>query len=296
MTLSAVFIATSSIAFAHPTQVAFLNHFYAVVDSETVSAVERSSYLSGFIDYEKTTVSASDGESWTGRYLQGKSTYIELFGPDDYGGAEEGDVGLAFGTDRVGAINTMARHLFKDGAKFSRNVRRRNLDGQEVGWFRSIELEAKIDRAEFWAMEYVADYLDHPAANKEVAEAEWDLVSRERYNRDDYLGKLVEDVTYVAFHVSKEGIDELIPLILAAGYEIRESNTATVLLGQEAEIALFHADEGMSGLKELQFSLNRSVAEQHIERIGNSELRVGPGDIASWTFTLPARLTETTDD
>ena len=286
LAVSALFTASASNVLAHPKQIAFLNHLFAVVDSETVNAIEQSSYLPGFIDYEKKSASADGEKSWTSRFLGGRSTYIELFGAGEFEGAKLGNVRLAFGTDRVGDINRMQRHLYKDGANFSRDMRRRNFNGEEVDWFHVLGLETESSGAYFWAMEYVPGYFDHPAANKEVAEGERDRISRERYNSDDYRGKLAQDVTYIALHVPSTSIRETIPLFLAAGYEVLEEDGFTLLLGQEAEIALFHAEDGRHGLEELGFALNRAVTEPHVERLGNSELRVGPGDTATWKFTL----------
>ncbi|GMG86965.1 DUF5829 family protein [Biformimicrobium ophioploci] len=272
--------------YAHPNQVAFVNHLYAVVDRETIDAIEQSSYLADFIDYEKKTVRADGGSSWTGRYFTGKSTYIELFGAGDLKGGIPGAVGLAFGTDRIGDVDKIERHLERDGANYSRSLRSRNFDGEEIDWFHALGLEVENRGAYFWLMEYVKEYLDHPAAEKEVAEGEWDLVSRERYNSDDYRGKLVQDTRYIAFHVSRESIPDSMPLFLAAGYNVSEGEGVTRLIGQEAEIALFHSEGGMYGLAELRFILNRSVADRHIERIGSSELVVGPGKTAIWKFAL----------
>ncbi|WOX05555.1 DUF5829 family protein [Microbulbifer pacificus] len=296
LSVSAIVIAVTTTVQAHPTQIAFLNHVIAVVDSETVSAVEQSSFLPGFIDYEKKTVTANGGVNWTGRYLRGKSTYIELFGSGDVEGLKPGNVALAFGSDRVGDIHRMARHLRRDGVSFSQDMRRRNFDGKEVDWFYSLGLDVESADVSFWVMEYVAGYLDHPAAKKEAAEGPWDLVTRERYNSDAYRGKLVQDITYVAFYVSKQTIQEAMPLFLAAGYGVREADGSTHLLGRDAEIVLFHAEEGKYGLAQLGFVLNRSLAEQYVERIGNSVLNVGPDNKATWTFTVPEPSSETTGD
>jgi hypothetical protein len=57
-------------------QVAFLNHSFAVVDPATVDAIERSRYLRRFGVYNAHTTHADSGESWTGRHLMGRRTYL----------------------------------------------------------------------------------------------------------------------------------------------------------------------------------------------------------------------------
>ncbi|WP_237066825.1 DUF5829 family protein [Microbulbifer guangxiensis] len=272
---------------ASPKQTAFLNHLFAVLDQETIQAIEQSKYLPEFIEYEKLVVTAEGGESWTGRYVSGRSTYVEFFSLGDYGGYKVGDVGLAISPEVVGGIDSIERYLVKSGASFSRNMRRRNFDGVEVDWFHTVGLDAKSDRVTFWAMEYVPSYLDNPAAKKEPPEGEGDLISRERYLGDEYREKLVRDVSYVAFNMEKHAIDQVMPMFLAGGYKVAKVDGKTRMIGQEEEIVLIPAEKGRHGLAELKFTLNSPVKAQHVERIGNSELRVGPGLLAVWKFTVP---------
>lgn len=266
-------------------QVAFLNHLYAVVDNETIEAIEQSETVKDFTAYKKTTVVADGGETWTGRYFTGRSTYIELFAAGDFENAQPGAVGLAISPDRTGGIETITRALSDAGISATRGMRKRNVSGEEVDWFHTLSLDG--ENAPFWAMEYVPSYLDHPNVDKEPAEGEQDKISRERYNRDTYQQKLVRDVSYVAFVMDPESISQVQPLLSAAGYQVKEGEGVVRFLGQEAEIALFHAVDGKQGIRELRFQLNRPVETARNEYLGNSKLSIGPGKTANWTFKLP---------
>lgn len=266
-------------------QIAFLNHLYAVVDKETIEAIEKSDTVKAFTAYKKTTVVAAGGDTWTGRYFTGRSTYIELFGSGDFENAQPGSVGLAISPDKAGGIELLTQNLSDAGIGASRGMQKRKFDGEEVDWFHTLALES--DNTPFWAMEYVPSYLDHPGVDKEPAEGEHDSISRERYNSDTYKEKLARDVSYVAFDMDSQIIAQVQPLLTAAGYQVKEDKDAVRFLGHEAQIALFHAKEGKQGIRELRFQLNRPVETARNERLGNSELRIGPGEIASWTFERP---------
>ncbi|MBB5210008.1 hypothetical protein [Microbulbifer hydrolyticus] len=67
LAVSALFTASASNVLAYPKQIAFLNHLFAVVGSETVNAIEQYSYLPGFIDCEKKSVTVGGEKSWAGR-------------------------------------------------------------------------------------------------------------------------------------------------------------------------------------------------------------------------------------
>ncbi|MCA0894936.1 DUF5829 family protein [Microbulbifer agarilyticus] len=271
---------------AETRQVAFLNHLVVVLDEQSIRAIEDSEYLKNFVDYEKTVVTASDGTSWTGRYLIGRSTYIEFFAAGDYPGVVAGDLGMAIGPDQVGGIDILEKNLSASGAKFGRTIQKRNFDGEEVDWFHLVGMDT--NEVLFWAMEYIPGYFEHPSANKEPAEGDQDTVSRERYNEDNYLNKMVRDVDFVSYYMKRKNIEEVLPLFVAAGYEVEERAQGFILIGSESEIHLNIAIDDRVGLAELGFSLNSSVNEKTIEKIGPTELQIGPGARANWKFELPA--------
>src|SRR5687768_10040239 len=80
-----VFLITSFVLTMHGQQVprVGLNHVYAVVDDDTAEAIKTSNALKEFATFEVKTVAPGDGRRWTGRYLVGKQTYLELFALED---------------------------------------------------------------------------------------------------------------------------------------------------------------------------------------------------------------------
>jgi hypothetical protein len=101
----------------HRPQTAFLDHAYAVVDRETAEAVEQSEWLRTFCVLEvRTTV--ADGETWRGRYVRGRRTYIELFAPGDVEGSgeAEGSTGIGLSPHDQGGLQIVADRLARGGS------------------------------------------------------------------------------------------------------------------------------------------------------------------------------------
>ncbi|MEU2482953.1 DUF5829 family protein, partial [Streptomyces sp. NPDC013130] len=73
-------------------QLLFYNHAYGVLDRETADAIEHSAYLRHFANFQVSTTTGAGGETWTGRYLKGRETYLELFGVGDVPG-QDGTLG-----------------------------------------------------------------------------------------------------------------------------------------------------------------------------------------------------------
>lgn len=120
---------------AAPRQIAFLNHCYAVVDAETARAIEDSEALGSFASFEVHTTRLANGDHWTGRYLHGAHTYLEIFGPDD-GGGPAGATGVGVSADRQGGLQELATRLSDAGVgRFDLDRVTRRLDAQEVPWY-----------------------------------------------------------------------------------------------------------------------------------------------------------------
>jgi hypothetical protein len=242
-------------------QLLFYNHSYGVLDRETADAIEHSAYLRDFANFQVRTTTGAGGEVWTGRYLMGRETYLELFGVGDVPGQDGtlGSTGLGLSTENSGELATVAERLREQGVADPIEFRQtRDFgDGVPVPWFDALLTTAQYDAFGAWAMEYLPEYFADPRGNTEPAGHPGD-VGRERYLSDDYRDHLMRDVTSVRLAVTAHG----------GGTTVR-----------------FDAvPRERAGLREVGMSLNRAVHDRHEETIGRSTLTVGPGTHAVWTF------------
>ncbi|MFF0185549.1 DUF5829 family protein [Streptomyces sp. NPDC005244] len=272
---------------AHDRQLLFFNHTYGVFDRETADAIEHSDYLRDFANFQVRTTTGTDGQTWTGRYLMGRETYLELFGVGDVAGQDGtlGSAGTGLSTERAGDIATVTQRLKDAGVAPVEFLQTRDFgDGVPVPWFDAVLTTTEYDAYGAWAMEYRPEYFADPRGNTEPAGFPGD-VGRERYLSDDYGTHLMRDVTSVRIAVTEGDLADTVPLLRAGGFAVRTvPNGGVVAQGGGTSVRFDTVPRDEAGLRRIELSLNRPVKARHVERIGNSTLVVGPGDHAVWTF------------
>ncbi|MEU4655252.1 DUF5829 family protein [Streptomyces sp. NPDC023723] len=266
----------------------YFNHAYGVLDRETADAIEDSAYLREFANFQVRTTTGADGQTWTGRYLMGRETYVELFGVGDLAGPDgtlgAGGLGvsaeragdLAKAVDRLPSFGVAEPVLFQQTRDFG--------DGVPVPWFDAVFTDTQYDAFGAWGMEYRPEYFADPRGNTEPASGAGD-VGRERYLSDDYGSRLMRDVTSIHLGVTQGDLADTVPLLRAGGFAVRVLADGGVVADDGmTKVRLDAVPRERAGLRHIGFALNRAVPEQRVERIGDSALVVGPGARAEWTF------------
>ncbi|GAB7050954.1 DUF5829 family protein [Catenuloplanes indicus] len=262
-------------------QLLFYNHAWANVDRVTADAIADSAYLREFANFQIRSATGAGGVTWTGRYLIGRETYLELFGVGDLPGqdGQPGAAGLGVSAEREGDLATVIARL-TDPIEFTQT--RDFGDGVPVPWFDAVFTTTTYDAFGAWGMEYRPEYLADPRANVEPAAFPGD-VGRERYLNDGYADKLMRDVTEVHLAVTATDLAATLPLLRAGGFAVRELPAGAVVTRGGTTLRFDAVARADAGLREVEFALNRPAA-RHVEQIGTSTLTVGPGKHAVWTF------------
>jgi len=273
---------------SHDRQLLFYNHSYGVFDRETADAIEHSDYLREFANFQVRTTTGTGGQTWTGRYLMGRETYLELFGVGDVAGQDGtlGSAGLGLSTERAGDLATVTARLKDEGvADPIEFLQTRDFgDGVPVPWFDAILTTTEYDAFGAWAMEYRPEYFADPRGNTEPPSYPGD-VGRERYLSDAYRTHLMRDVTSVRIAVTEGDLADTVPLLRAGGFTVHTvPGGGVVAKGGGTTVRLDVVPRANAGMQQVDMSLNRPVKDRHVERIGNSTLTVGPGSRAVWTF------------
>ncbi|MEU7645506.1 DUF5829 family protein [Streptomyces huasconensis] len=270
-------------------QLLFYNHAYGVFDRETADAVEHSPYLRKFADFEVRTTTGADGTTWTGRYLKGRETYLEIFGVGDVPDTALGSAGLAVSTERDGDLATVLERLPELGVTDPLEFRQtRDFgDGVPVPWFDGVFTTDQYDAFGTWAMEYRPEYFADPRGGTEPPSYPGD-VGRERYLPDVYRDRLMRDVASVRIAVTARDLENSVPLLRAGGFDVRPTAGGGVVADRGGTtIRLDAVPRERVGLRQFTFVLNEAVKKRHVERLGHSTLTVGPGARAAWDFEEP---------
>jgi len=266
-------------------QLLYYNHAWGTFDRATADAVEHSAYIREFADFEVRTTTGADGAVWTGRYLRGRETYLEIFGIGDVGGqdGELGAAGLGLSTERDGDIEKVTARLRDAGIKPIEFLQTRDFGDQKpVPWFDAVFTFEQYDRFGAWAMEYRDEYFADPRGNTQPARYPGD-VGRERYLPDRYQNKLMRDITFIRLAVTARDLASTKPLLKAGGFVLRPVPGGVEAVRGGTTIRFDEVAMGQTGLKRVEFELNRAV-RRHVEQLGTSTLVVGPGKRAVWTF------------
>ncbi|MET9681535.1 DUF5829 family protein [Streptomyces coeruleorubidus] len=269
-------------------QLLFYNHAYGVLDRETADAIEHSAFLKDFANFQVRTTTGSGGQTWTGRYLMGRETYIELFGTGDLPGKDGtlGAGGMGVSTEREGDLARVITRLRELGISDPVEFRQtRDFgDGVPVPWFDAVFTTDQYDLFGAWGMEYRPEYFADPRGNTEPAAHPGD-VGRERYLSDGYRDRLMRDVTGIRLAVTARDLAGTVPLLTAGGFTVRTlPGGGAVAHGGGTTLRFDAVPLDQVGLRQVEMSLNRPVSYRHEERIGHSALVVGPGPRAVWTF------------
>jgi hypothetical protein len=260
----------------------FFNHAFAVVDAETAKAIASSEDVRAFGATEsRTTASASD--SWSGFYVYGRETFIEIFAPSpDY---PEGKTGLGLQVERIGALDEMVKTLA--AAKYALQADERSMklpDGSLIPWFRFATPATWPDAmpVDVWVAENHPSFMAHRLAPRAV---EPNDISRRTYLSNKFAtSQLLENVTGVTIRETEADRDRIAAAMTAFGWRLRREGETVIAESGDTTITIAASREPPA-LMELRMVLTRETAPRDV-RLGHSTLTLGPGRAARWTFDV----------
>lgn len=202
-----LFILTGTNAFAQTPRMHF-NHCFVVIDSVSMNAIRNSDFINNeFGPFITRTTKADHGNSWTGSYIYGHDSYVELFQVS--ASDSTGDAGIGFSVDGKGEIETL-NTILKANYKTELGQREKEIDGAMIPWFHLLAIDDSVYysryRFNWWIMEYNQEYFDRKGLS----------YSHGQFRRDDYLkpldslrsGKILKDFTAITLKL-KQGEREL---------------------------------------------------------------------------------------
>jgi len=238
-----------------------LNHFYVTPDRTTFEAAALALPRLGAL--EKRTTVRKDA-TYTGLYLYGERTYLELLHPDSTSfGAPSG---IAYGVEEKGAIDEVALHV--PAAKLELISR------GDVPWFRWCRSGRPLEGLAEWVMEYVSEFFqrfhqelppEHPTISRASALTRYAAACGKLRERDEGL---FADV--VALEIALSAADEARFGERTLGVDEVELEISTAAPGSRTGILAAH------------LRLTRDAGTR-VQQIGNTTLSLD-GKRAVWRF------------
>lgn len=200
-----------------------LNHVVVVIDSASYLALGASPFMRDSLGrLEQRTTTADGGASWSGTYLYGRHTYLEMFAPYGPAGDESGSM-IGYGVDQPGALWAVQKRLVSAGLQVDSILRSRARGSEQVPWFHAIAVKGAMttSRMPTWVMEYHADYQRRWSPESPKA---WQGIRRDQVLADRY--------------------DKTRPLVDVIGIDVAVDSADRVRVMKEAESYGFVAKGG----------------------------------------------------
>ncbi|MEO8448797.1 MAG: DUF5829 family protein [Gemmatimonadota bacterium] len=285
--LSALFALIAPAAAALQSPKVYLNHVVIVVDSATYAAIGADRFLRNELaGTQQLTTGGGGGATWTGTYVFGRNTYIEMFAPGGVAGAA-GTGMISFGVETQGALWPLRARLTKalGGGGTDSLLRTRAKGKDEVPWFYAVSAPGVLSGSRFptWVMEYYPDYqrLWDPSRPSDATNVRRATQTAGVYNP----ARLLEDIVAITVAVDPKDRDRLETEARAYGYRVVKAADRLVLDGPDLHLTVLPVGPDRRGVTELRLKLQRapSVASEH--RFGaRSVLKVARDGTATWSF------------
>jgi hypothetical protein len=255
---------------AAPDVPVYVNHALGVETDATIAAIQNNRYLNDtFVDVEVRTTVRPD-VTYTGTYLNGRVTYVELFTVGTLG-IPRNVFELALGNEQAGGAEVVQQ---KWNAEFGEHetdipVFSHQVNGVEVPWFRGV-IPAWTQTTQSVSL-FDLEYVPNPGSSVPRTRLE------ERAARYQ-PSKLVRDVQAFVFGAPAGEIDLLRRAVVALGWSASTRPQGFLALspldhGSRRSIIVEQTEPARAGMLGVVFGLNRR--DQHTEQMGEAVLKVG---------------------
>jgi len=262
------------------------NHLVVTLDAESVEAVTESEFIKNEFCNLSRRKTEADGESWTGTYLYGKRSYIELFAPGGAEGVREGHSGIGFSTVQIGEIDKIEEHLKKSApGQINRGLRIRKMDNGEIPWFHYISIEPPKDSGfTSWLMEFHPDYL----VQKGIKLDESGFVDRSALLRPgrgyETERLLFDDISAVELELTPAEHKYLRLLMRVFGYELSVSGATSHYRSNDFWLKVTEQPTPVYRVRQATCDLVRSLDAEQEFRFGERAMLSMSKKAGRWLF------------
>jgi Family of unknown function (DUF5829) len=210
------------------------NHLSVVIDDSTYKYLFDS--LKFFEEFAKTSEQSVDAgsESWTGKYVRGKSNYLEIFRPGGAKGIKLGDLGIGLMTNKFGTIDSLQSYW----TKTLDSVHVENMvitdSGKSTPWYTSVSIP-NVDSLKItaWVMENAKEEMNYAGFSEselsgeiEFSEYSRRITAKLRNIPVDSVkyDKLFDKVTSLDISLSNKELAYLKGFLLDIGFTEKDSS------------------------------------------------------------------------
>jgi Family of unknown function (DUF5829) len=258
-----------------------LNHLSVVLDAATAHDLGTNAFLKDtFAAVSQKNNVSNDGKRWTGTYLYGEHTYLEVYEAGAAQG-EPGSSGIALGVERPGDVSRLVLPLADAGGEATVVLRTvQGPSGAQVPWFYQLRVFYRSDppsNTSRWVMEYQKDFLRTVEPGKEG-------ISRAQMAaRFQQKGRLLKDIVGATVALSEREMERCLKELQVYGWAVRTEGQGRLATGPGVTLTLIPSTASVKGLTEVRFQLVKKGASAQTVHFGpTSVLSVAPDGTAVW--------------
>ena len=266
----------------------YLNHFYMTLDSTTYNSVYKSEFLKEFANFITRTVKADSSESWTGSFMFGEKTYLEIFSATE--NKEIGLCGIGFGIETENGVDALYERCQSLGVEnTAKTIRHRDIEGKKIPWFNYFSINDfdsnRVYILNTWVMEYKYEYLKtkFPDINSDSLE-----LTRKFYLQEDYKSDLLlKNIVEIELALDEPDINKITNELNLFGFQTEKEESVLILTGPEIKLIIRPKSENKSGVCRIKFSLTDKPYEQQTVQFGKkSKLILNSDKTAEWFISI----------
>ncbi len=277
-----------------------LNHFYLLLDQAEFRSIGDCRFLvDEFAVGEARTTLANSGDTWTGIYFYGQSTYFEFLDASALwlGGATgpiaPGGVGLALGTETVGGSSRLLDQRQAQGRPLASGLRTRWFQDEDLPWFycSPMNIFGQNGPLNVWLMEYHPDFLPHWRPELSPNEPQIGRAAVLAKYQQAVLGpgelppRLLRDVAYLRLNVLPQAAEQAADQLASFGGTLVRGPGWLRWQARDFWLEITLADApAPQGLCEVGFHLYQGPEVARSVAAGVGTLTLGPGPVAKWEF------------
>lgn len=246
-------------------QVSF-NHLYVVLRNEDLRAIQQSDFVKKELAAFEIRTSTGSSETWTGTYLYGTDSYIELFDTASYTNAPLGSIGIGFSVDRLKDLEVL-QSLLTEKYPVASFVQEKETGTGKIPWFHGLYIDDSVFYQQsafgFWMMAYDTAYFNHYKFSYQD-----DLLTKETYLKrfeENRKGKIIQRFDGAVLNLTAYEQEYFSKFLLEAGFTKKDASVFTSQDGHFTFTLNQQTDPQLIMLAALTFVADFSDTERRME-------------------------------
>lgn len=197
-----------------------LNTVFVTIDVDSYTKLFENSFVKDTLFLCINTSTSTEKESYTGKYLIGKSATIEFFSPmnTNMTGDTFGDVGIEFKTRKINQLPLFEDLTTKTETTFFQT------DSLKITWYKELSLDVPASHLVVSLLEYQKEYLNYMGFTDEEIHTEmtYDTYNSILSGNKKYPRKF-NSIKAIELEIEKRELEYLIKSIQKLGGSIEEN-------------------------------------------------------------------------